>query len=192
MRALISIVLVGWICCPETAAESERKWWQFGQGREADVTVPPQAALAPAPSAPAQVPQQPTLPDDSGVEAPEPHWMISSPFAKVSWPRIHMPESPWARKTETNPNRNAWAEPGPDPLKPSPMRRFGQSTRAAWNKTVDAVTPGDQSKSNGPSSRLARRDDRSVWKRMFGSNEPPKKEGSQTIGEFIAQDRIDP
>jgi hypothetical protein len=138
------------------------------------------------------------LPDYSSVDEPEPHWMISSPLAKVSWPRIHMPElprpklppSPWAKEPEANPNRNAWAEPGPDPIKPSPMRRFSQSTRAAWNKTVDAVTPGDQS--SGPSSRLARRDDRSVWKRMFGSAAPQKKEGSQTIGEFIAQDRIDP
>jgi hypothetical protein len=195
------------------AAESGRKWWQFGQGREADVTVPPQTmpqtapqtmtpqvSQPPASAASTAIDQPSVLPGEVAIEQPEPHWMISSPLAKVSWPRFHMPElpkpklpaSPLPKRTEANPNRNAWAEPGPGPLKPSPMRRFGQSTRSAWGKTVDALTPGDQSKSNDPSSRVARRDDRSMWSRMFGSNEPKEKEGSQTIGEFIAQERIDP
>jgi hypothetical protein len=71
-------------------------------------------------------------------------------------------------------------------------RRVGQSTRAAWDKTVDVLTPGLQSSASGASSRVARRDRTPVWSRMFGSNEPSKKEGSQTMSEFIAQDRIDP
>jgi hypothetical protein len=181
------------------AAESGRKWWQFEKGREADVTVPP-TAQTPAATASKPVEPQTTVPETSNVAEPERHWMISSPLGKVSWPRVHMPElpkptlptSPWPTKSEANPNRNTWAAPAPDPLKPSPIRRFGQSTRAAWDKTVDALTPGERSTPNDSSSRVARRDNRPAWKRMFRSNEPQAKEGSQTIGEFIAQERIDP
>jgi hypothetical protein len=162
--------------------------------------MPPQVSQAPAAGTSTAIDQPSALPGDTAFEQPEPHWMISSPLAKVSWPRFHMPELPkpklpassLPKRAEANPNRNAWAEPALDPLKPSPMRRLGQRTRAAWDKTVDTLTPGDQSKSNDPSSRVARRDERSMWSRMFGSNEPQEKEGSQTIGEFIAQERIDP
>jgi hypothetical protein len=194
------------------AAESGKKWWQFGQGQQADVTATPQAApMNRATSQPWNAPEagavttpidQPsTLDQPLDADQPEPHWMLSSPLAKVSWPRLHMPEvpkpkmpaAPFSNNAMPTTNKNAWAVPNAQPpLKPSPMQRFGQSTRNAWHKTVDALTPGDDSKSGGPSSRVARRDDRSVWQKMFGSDEPKKKEGSQTIGEFIAQDRIDP
>jgi hypothetical protein len=69
-------------------------------------------------------------------------------------------------------------------------RRVGQRTRAAWHRTVDALTPGEQPQPSDPSSRVARRDDRTVWQRMFGADEQPQ--GPQTVGEFIAQERIDP
>jgi hypothetical protein len=126
--------------------------------------------------------------------------MISSPLAKISWPRVHMPElpkpqlpaAPWQNKADANPSRNAWAEPAPELSKPSPVRRFGQNTRAAWDKTVDALTPGDRSQAADPSSRVARRDDRTTWRRMFGFKDSKEKEGSRTIGEFIAQERVDP
>lgn len=199
LRAIFSIILVGWVCFPSLAAETGRTWWPFGQSPDTGETLPPAADQFPAATASNSTENQPTLPSDS-LEEPEPRWMFSSPFAKVSWPRLQMPElpkpalpaSPWASKPEAGPNRNSWAEPEVVAPQPSPMRRFGQRTRAAWDKTVDALTPGDQSQSNDPSSRVARRDEPSMWSRMFGSNEPKKKEGSQTIGEFIAQDRVDP
>jgi hypothetical protein len=107
-------------------------------------------------------------------------------------PKPQLPASPWAKKAEANSNRNSWAEPDAVTPRRPPMRRFGQSTRAAWDKTVNALTPESRTQSSGPSSRVARREDRPMWKRMFGSSEPQKKEGSQTIGEFIAQERVDP
>jgi len=189
------------------AAESAPKWWRFGQGRDADVTLPPEIARGAEATAPSATGQQAPLPKYSGEEEPERRWMINSPLAKVSWPRVHMPElpkprmppSPWPKKSEIDAARNSWVETNPDPLKPSPMqavsngaRRVGQSTRAAWDKTVDVFTPGDQSTASGPSSRVARRDRPPVWSRMFGSNESQKKAGSQTIPEFMAQDRLDP
>lgn len=207
MRALLGVLLVGWSCGQTLAAETGSKWWHFGQGREADVTLPPEIPRGAEATAPVTAGQQPTLPEYSSIEEPEQRWMINSPLAKVSWPRVHMPElpkpklpsSPWTKKSEADPTRNTWVETPTDPLKPSPMqsvsngaRRVGQSTRAAWDKTVDVLTPGDQSTTSGDSSRVARRDRTPVWSRMFGSNDPKKKEGSQTMSEFIAQDRIDP
>jgi hypothetical protein len=71
-------------------------------------------------------------------------------------------------------------------------KRFGQSTRDAWDRTVDALTPGDKSQPADASSRVARRDQPSMWQRMFGTDEPAKKEGPQTVTEFMAQDRVIP
>jgi hypothetical protein len=207
MRALIGVMLVGWICCSAMAAESERKWWQFGAGGEADATVPPGATQAPNTTLSTPINPNSPLPEYSSTEEPERHWMISSPLAKVSWPRIHMPEMPKAKVQQKKPgvgsSRNSWAGKGSDPLKPSPMqsvkngaRRVGQSTRSAWDKTVDVFTPGDSPASKSKSSRVARRDSRDsrepFWGRMFGTSDAQQKQGSQTITEFMAQDRIDP
>ena len=207
MRALLGVILVGWSCGDTLAAESGPKWWHFGQGREADVTLPPETARGAEAMAPASANQQPSMPQYSSTEVPERRWMLNSPLAKVSWPRVHMPElpkpqlppSPWPKKSEIDAARNSWVESNPDPLKPSPMqamsngaRRVGQSTRAAWDKTVDVFTPGNQAELSGSSSRVARRDRPPVWERMFGSNDLQKKEGSQTIPEFMAQDRLGP
>jgi hypothetical protein len=71
-------------------------------------------------------------------------------------------------------------------------KRFGQSTRDAWDRTVAALTPGDGASSSDTSSRVARSDKPSIWQRMFGTDEPVKKEGPQTVTEFMAQDRVIP
>ena len=68
----------------------------------------------------------------------------------------------------------------------SPWQSMKASTRHAWDKTVDFVTPATTPKR--PSSLPKR--SRSWWKRMWGSDE--NKEGPQTVTEWMAQDRIDP
>ena len=171
----------------------------------------PPAASTSAPSAadfsatsPAS--QQPPLTDYSSDTLPERRWMLDSPFGKVSWPRIHFPEIPkpqlprpqfWTRKSQVDEARNAWVEESPDPARPSPLqavrqgaRRVGDSTRSALRKTVDVLTPGDDS--NSESSRIARRETRPpFWKRMF-TTEEPQPEGPRTVTEWMAQDRLDP
>lgn len=212
MRALIGVMLVGCCSAQVFSAESSPAWWRFGRSKS-ETVAPPAIDGAAQPAAPTSIaPQstlpQGTLPEYSTVEEPEQSWMINSPFTKVSWPRIHMPEmpkptlptSPWAKKEpEADPTRNRWVETPPEAVKPSPMqsvsngaRRVGESTKAAWHKTVDALTPGEPSDSSAPSSRVARRERGSAWSRMFSSDTPTKKEGSQTIPEFMAQDRLDP
>jgi hypothetical protein len=136
-------------------------------------------------------------------EEPDERWMIDSPRAKVSWPRLQLPEIPkpqlprlWPEKSEVEAARNAWVEQNPEATQPSALqalsdgaRRVGDSSRAAWDKTVDALTPGQPSSQT--SSRVVRREAGPPWwKRMFGAEEPPQ--GPQTVTEWMAQERLDP
>jgi hypothetical protein len=75
--------------------------------------------------------------------------------------------------------------------------RVTASTKAAWHKTVAALTPGDAAKradySKQPSgSHMARRDLKPpLWKRMLGAKEPELNQ-PQTVPEWMAQKRVDP
>lgn len=62
---------------------------------------------------------------------------------------------------------------------------MSESTRKAWHKTVDWVTPGD-----GTEAQVVSEPRESWWARMWGSKE--KQEGPQTVTEWMAQDRLDP
>jgi hypothetical protein len=209
MRALVGVMLVGWSCCHSLAAESGSKWWPFGRSKNEQAvapstTAPQEETVRRADTDPTSSFEQHLTTPESTVET-EQRWMFNSPMAKVSWPRFHMPElpkpslppSPFASRMEADPNRNSWVDkPAEQPIE-SPMqamkngaRRVGQSSRSAWNKTVDALTPGDQSQASGPSSRVARRERPSMLRRMFGADDATKKEGSQTMTEFMAQDRL--
>jgi hypothetical protein len=208
MRALFGIVVFGACCCQLKAAETDSRWWPFGQKKEAELQVsPPSVAATQSQAAPSQPMQQQSPGSEyatAGVPEPERRWMFESPLAKVSWPRIHMPEmskpklppSPFPSREDLDRARNSWVEKSPDPAKPSPLQavkqgasRVAQSTRNAWGKTVDALTPGERER--GPSSRIARRDDRPLWKRMFFV-EPIEPQGPQTVTEWMAQERVDP
>jgi hypothetical protein len=197
-------MLVGCCCCQATAEESG--WWPFGRDRETVASEPSPAANGSGISSPAPAQQQAALPQYSDTGEPERQWMIQSPFANVSWPRVHMPELPKPKfptarllpdKTEVDAAKNAWVEKSPEPKEPSPLqavtdgaRRVRQSTRAAWDKTVNVFMQTDNSDSN--SSRVARRNARPpIWKRMFSSNET-QPEGSKTLPQWMAQDRVDP
>jgi hypothetical protein len=141
--------------------------------------------------------------DYSTEEYSERRWMFQSPLMRISWPRIHMPAMPrlprpqlWPRKTEVDEARNAWMQSSPDPARPSPLQavrqgaqRVRESTRSAWRKTVDVLTPGDASSSD--SSRIARRETQPFWKRML-TVEEPEPPGPRTIPEWLAQERLEP
>ena len=203
LRALVGILIVGACVCNAAAAEPGSRWWPFGR-REVEESQPPASVASSRTTAPSPVGQQAPLPQEPADDQPEQRWMIDSPMAKVSWPRIHLPEVPslqrpqfWPKKSDVDAARNAWAEQNPTATQPSPLqavadgaRRVGDSTRAAWHKTVDAITPGDSS--DGNNSRIARRQARPpFWKRMFGA-EQWQPEGPQTVTEWMAQERLDP
>jgi hypothetical protein len=221
MCMLLGVVIVGCTCCQSSAAESGSRWWPFGKNKDAganttvvqpgEAPITPevltsQSSVAQQTAAPLQSRYSQQTPGPSTPITPEPErsWMINSPLAKVSWPRLHLPEmrkptlppSPLPKRAEVDAARNAWVEEDPNAAEPSPLQavkngagRVKQSTKNAWDKTVDVFTPGD-STTVAPSSRVARGEKRSFWKRMFV--EEPQTESPQTITEWMAQDRLDP
>jgi hypothetical protein len=195
-----------------TAAEqSGVRLWPFGGDRtgNSEVTGNSLATKSPAAANAGSSAAMPSIPPTTRYtdELPEQHWMLNSPLARVSWPRIHMPEVSlpkpkiprpqiWPRKSQVDDARNAWIQTSPDPARPTPLQamqqgaqRVGQSTRTAWRKTVDVLTPGEASST--PDPRVAERDAKpTLWQRMRGT-QPEQKQGSQTVTEMLSQERID-
>jgi hypothetical protein len=228
-RVLLGLLLVACCCSRMRAAERSRfRLWPFGEYQSAGhqvgdaeltgnslATMPPNAttpnATTPAaalPNAAGTALSQFPSGHDPADTLPERRWMFQSPLAKVSWPRIHMPEAPfprprlprpqlWPKKAEVDDARNAWMQKIPDPTRPSPLQavqqgaqRVGQSTRSAWRRTVDVLTPGDASST--PEPRVASSPDQPpLWKRMIGTSQP-QQQGPQTVSEWMAQERLNP
>jgi hypothetical protein len=199
--ALLVVLLIESSSSRMATAEQASSWWPFGRAN--DEQSSPFDAAEGAAVAPDTEMDQPEMTPDPGSAEPEARWMIDSPFAKVSWPRLHMPEISrppmprfLAKRTEVDAQHNAWMEQEPDVTPPSPwesvtdgFKRAGDSTRAAWHRTVDSLTPGGSEAT--PSSRVAREGGQSWWNRMFAPEEP-EREGPQTVTEWMAQERLDP
>jgi hypothetical protein len=157
---------------------------QYGAMGQAPVTSPP-AGAATSPS---------TTPETASKE----NWMLSSRGSKIGWPRLNRPKTGiFAAKPDADKTRNSWVEQTPAQPKPSPFKpitdgakKVSKNTKEAWHKTVHALTPGESETPRSSSSRVAKRDAKpSMWQRMFAT-EPEK--GSETIPEFMAQQRLNP
>jgi hypothetical protein len=205
LSAVIGVLLIGACCGDAAAAESGSRWWPFGHS-SSEASLSAADLSGPNRRAPSRAGQQAPSSQSSAADEPTERWMIDSPLTKVSWPRFHMPEVPtphlprpqlWPKKADANAARNAWLEPEPGTKQPSPLqavtdgaRRVADSSRAAWDKTVGALTPGGGS--SRTSSRTARRLARPPWwKRMFAF-EDRQPQGPQTVTEWMAQERLDP
>ncbi|MEX2317356.1 MAG: hypothetical protein WD669_09410 [Pirellulales bacterium] len=101
-------------------------------------------------------------------------------------------------KSKAEERRNAWAERQPQPEQASPWQavtnganRVGQSTRNAWRKTVDVLTPDGDSKK--PPTRVAKRDtEPSLWSRMIPGKDAKPPDGPRTVTEWMRQERLKP
>jgi hypothetical protein len=174
----------------------------------------PQAAVTPNTAAPGAadattpIPHEASLPTTAETEKKE-SWMLSSKKGKVSWPHLNKDLSKGGplfksdkKEQEADPTRNSWAEKTPAPPKPSPMKpvtdgahKFSAGTKSVWNKTVNALTPGDEkdkAKGKAPTApRIAKREVQPpLWKRMFGAKSELQQ--PQTVPEWMAQQRLDP
>lgn len=214
--SLFGLALLVCTSLDANAAEAGSRWWPFGHKEEAEVTQAPPAAATPAPStsplltpykgdtaahfgATAPLAPQTQAPAVQPEATPKEHWMLSSPKGKVGWPQLNKPKMPSAlaaKKPPVDATRNSWAEqpvtPKPSPLQPikNGASKVGKSTKAAWHKTVDALTPGEPEPSRPAGARIAKKEAKpSMWKRMWG--ETPEPTGSQTMPGFIAQQRVD-
>jgi hypothetical protein len=117
---------------------------------------------------------------------------------ELSLPKPRMPQL-WPQNPEVDDTRNAWAGQSADPQQPSPLqamrdgaKRVGNSTKSAWRKTVDTLTPGDGAANPSPPQVASRDVKPPFWKRMFAAEEPPPPQGPRTVSEFFAQERLDP
>jgi hypothetical protein len=108
------------------------------------------------------------------------------------------PKMPWSSETATKapPAPNKWAQAQPKKEYPSPWqtvkngtRHVENSTASAWHKTVGVFTPS----SSEPKQQVAQQKPQpSWWSRMWGPAEEEKPEGPRTVGEFMAQKRLEP
>ena len=215
-RALVvGMVIVACSSLEGVAAETSSRWWPFGKKDDANLADPPpaaalstspplmtspnMAAARPSVTATAPLAQGTTAADPAAEPAAKEHWMLSSPKGKVSWPKLNKPKTGFfAEKPAPEPSRNSWVDqpitPKPSPFKPltDGAQKVSKSTKSAWHKTVDALTPGEaESARSNTSSRVAKREiEPPLWKRMFGAKS--ELQGPQTVPEWMAQQRLDP
>lgn len=187
------------------AQETKAPWWKFGRGQDApaaQATVTPAPTLTPAPETITPVEEDSWL---AWPSMPKWHWpefaanaessvsdgpVTSSPSSTNSSSRPRAAHSRFGKPTHQRRPRNTWAQQpastSPTGEAPSTWQTMKASTRHAWDKTIDFVTPGDDAET----STVASEKKSSWWQRMWGSEE--RKEGPQTVTEWMAQDRIDP
>jgi hypothetical protein len=162
------------------------------------------AALA-TPTASGPVAHESQLPASTTAEEDsKERWMFKSQKHKISWPHLNKEPSKggplFGSKEKTEAARNTWVEKKPLPKKPATTsftdgaHKLSSSTKNAWHKTVDALTPGDSSskaQAKRTSPRIAKRDtEPSFWSKMFGSKQELQQ--PKTVPEWMAQQRLDP
>lgn len=209
----VSIIAAGQAARGE---ESRWKWWPFSSGVEDTVPAPSSstaAAAGPQHLAEHTPAASPTTNERvaSAAEAPLADYPVTSapsdsppladtPFPKFTWPKppvtIPRPQLPqlWPNRHQVDDTRNAWVGKSIEPERPSPLQavrngahRVAASTRSAWHKTVDTLTPGSRTQHHtGP--RIAQRDvPPPFWKRMFTAE--PERQDNPTISGFVGQPR---
>ncbi|HEX5473009.1 MAG TPA: hypothetical protein VFW73_14045, partial [Lacipirellulaceae bacterium] len=144
----------------------------------------------------------PTGPVQHQVLMPQSSGSASSANEESSW--FHLPHwhpfGSYAPKTQSSPQRNAWATRNAPPKPPtSPLQSVKNgahkvvvSTKAAYHKTVAALTPGSSAPKRPTAPHVAGTNSQpSFWHRMFGAKDP-QPQAPQTIPDFLAQKRLDP
>lgn len=112
-------------------------------------------------------------------------WMITSPFANVTWPEIKMPRisllPPWG--DEEGSATTTWTTPFSRAKEAT--RGAIDRTRTAWNSAVErmkfAIPGGEQ-----PEPAQLADAEPSFWQRMFGRDEP--ETGPSTVGDLMAKE----
>jgi hypothetical protein len=202
--AVLSAVLAR-SCSSRLWAEESHWWWPFGgddQSNQVPVsTAPPAATPTVAPAESESWFAWPSMPELSWPELP-----FGSDEATTN-PTTPIPTNPnpnLRRRREgigkaAQMQRNRWAQARQQAATPptdgsgwemmtESARRVGESTRNAWDKTVDFVTPGEKSAQPPVAAQPPRE---SWWSRMRG-NSATETEGPRTVTEWMAQERLDP
>lgn len=209
IRPILGMVLVATLGSGAVGQETKAPWWHFGRDKELSsappaITQAPGVAQSPTMTpAPSITPEVAPLEDESWVhwpKMPKMTWfetseetIVTDPFASPPPAASHSRASRHQYGNDLHRQRpkNTWAQQPASNTStenpPSPWKAMSDSTRSAWHKTVDMVTPGD-SATEAPV--VASDTSPSWWARMWGAEE--EAQGPQTVTEWMAQDRIDP
>lgn len=183
------------------AQDTKAPWWKFGRGEESP------AAPSNMTSAPTMTPAPETITpieEDSWFAMPKWHWpsfaadadatisdqpATTEPVTPALTPH-RRPASRFGKPEHRMRPRNTWAQQPASSetavAEGSTWENMKQGTRNAWHKTVDLVTPSDDTETTA----VASKPHSSWWQKMWGSEQP--EDGPQTVTEWMAQDRIDP
>lgn len=186
---LLSVSLM--LCCCRMAAAEESSWgwlWPFGHDEPAEQPYPTTGEPVAHPTARAT--------DRAALKQKPGRRRVGSAVSQR--PDFELPKVKlWPGKSEVDQTHNAWTEKKADPESASPWQvvtegteRLGESTRNAWHKTVDVLTPEYLKSHPQPTERVAQRTP--IWKRALGLGEEEKPEGPQTVTEWMAQERLNP
>ncbi len=114
-------------------------------------------------------------------------WMITSPFANVTWPEIKMPRISLLPPWRDNPEEPTATWTTPFSRAREATRGAIDRTRTAWNSAVErmkfALPGGDEPE---PPQVAAAEVEPSLWQRMFGRNEP--EPGPNSVGDLMAKE----
>lgn len=183
------------------AEESKSHWWSFGGDKE--VASSP-ASVTPAPTMKPASPAVTPVEDESWFSWPSMRklsWFESSTTTTTDPFTTGAPvatDATTKRRARTNYGkpahlqrpRNTWAQqPASEKQQAtstSPWHAMTESTKSAWHKTVEYVSPGESS----DKEVVATDSHESWWHKMWGGEE--EHQGPQTVTEWMAQDRIDP
>ncbi|MGL4512692.1 MAG: hypothetical protein ACRCT8_06335 [Lacipirellulaceae bacterium] len=116
--------------------------------------------------------------------------MVDSPWFNVGWPKVEMPKMNWkpawmkgdgdAMTADKNPVSKALDKVA------DTSKQAADKVRGAWGAAVEKLTPGGGAPSQGVASNNAQP---GFWSKMFGAPPDPKPQGSETVQEFLAQER---
>lgn len=191
--ATLLLALLATIILPAASAEegTSRNFfpfsWQDEAAEPAASDQQPTSNEAPA--------DQPAATDASATE-PSSNWLVTSPFARVSWPEIRMPEVqwslPWSGSGEQGGN---WFTA---PLKRVRSTASGavERTQTAWNRAIDKMKfalPGRDAEADDQASQLAGRTrELTLWEQVLGKDESESEPEPDNVVEMMAQERTNP
>jgi hypothetical protein len=204
MRVSVCI-LVGVCCCPARAdAETGSHWWSLPWSKSSEPTQsggsiasaqPPRfrqhapATAVPGIASGGKIPESAAVPPSTSLTG-------SSTWPSLHMPKVALPNPHLGTKDPVASARNSWVEAPRQPVRRTPLQamndgahKVGNSTKSAWHKTVDALTPG--SKEARPAQTARREVQPPFWKRMLG-DDGSKLQGPQTVPQWMAQQRLDP
>jgi hypothetical protein len=115
--------------------------------------------------------------------------MVDSPWFNMGWPKVEMPKMNWkpswmgsegGMTADKNP-----VSRGLDKVADTSKQAAGK-VRDAWGAAVEKL-----SFSGGDKGQAVAANDKQpgFWSKMFGGEPDPKPQGSETVQEFLAQER---